>query len=91
MIRITALEGENTELRKRPSSEVMIETAVRLMRENSADEDSDQEYLNGRATGIAHMHTELVQHMMPAAMDSQLSTVVGDSYYRLAASPPERE
>ena len=91
MIRITALEGENTELRKRPSSEVMIGTAVRLMRENSADEDSDQEYLNGRATGIAHMHTELVQHMMPVAMDSQLSTVVGDSYYRLAASPPERE
>lgn len=80
MVRITALEGENAELRKRPSSEVMIETAVRLMRENSADEDSDEEYLNGRATGIAHMHTELVQHMMasaPAAMDSHPSPAAG--------------
>ena len=76
MVRITALEVENAELRKRPSSEVMIETAVRLMRENSADEESDQEYLNGRATGIAHMHAELVQHMMaqaPAAISDSLA------------------
>ena len=76
MVRITALEGENAELRKRPSSEVMIETAVRLMRENSADEDSDEEYLNGRAAGIAHMHTELVQHMMtPMPGDSLAGSV----------------
>lgn len=73
MVRITALEGENAELRKRPSSEVMIETAVRLMRENSADEDSDEEYLNGRAAGIAHMHTELVQHMMASTPNDSLT------------------
>ena len=73
MIRITALEGENAELRKRPSAEVMIETAVRLMRENSFDEDSDEEYLSGRATGIAHMHTELVQHMMAQAPSDSLT------------------
>lgn len=76
MIRITALEGENAELRKRPSSEVMIETAVRLMRENSADEESDQEYLDGCAAGIAYMHTELVQHMMtPMPGDSLAGSV----------------
>lgn len=70
---VAVLRTENAELRKRPSSEVMIETAVRLMRENSADEDSDEEYLNGRVAGIAHMHTELVQHMMAQAPNDSLT------------------
>ena len=64
MIRITALEGENAELQKRPSSDVMMATAQRLIAElNDDPDDVDEDCRNCQARGIGYLHSELLRHM----------------------------
>lgn len=63
--RLRAAEAENAELRTRPSGEQIGIIAVKLIRENATD-DSDDEFLAGRACGIGHLHTELLKHMIAA-------------------------
>lgn len=68
MIRITALEGENAELSKRPSSDVLMATAQRLIAElNDDPDDADEECRNYQARGIGYLHSELLTHMTTPA------------------------
>ena len=70
MVRITALEGENTELQKRPSSDVMMATAQRLIAElNDEPDDVDEDCRNCQACGIGHLHSELLMHMAVAPLE----------------------
>ncbi|ATD62527.1 MAG: hypothetical protein ACOH2S_27490 [Janthinobacterium svalbardensis] len=70
MVRITALEGENAELRKRPSSEVMMATARRLIAElNDEPDDVDEDCRNCQARGIGYLHSELLMHMEVAPLE----------------------
>lgn len=70
MVRITALEGENTELQKRPSSDVMMATAQRLIAElNDELDDVDEDCRNCQARGIGHLHSELLMHMAVAPLE----------------------
>ena len=70
MVRITALEGENTELQKRPSSDVMMATAQRLIAElNDEPDDVDEDCRNCQARGIGHLHSELLMHMAVAPLE----------------------
>ena len=77
MIRITALEGENAELQKRPSSDVMMVTAQRLIAElNDEPDDVDEDCRNCQARGIGYLHSELLMHMAtptPAAIGDSLA------------------
>lgn len=79
MIRITALEGENAELQKRPSSDVMMVTAQRLIAElNDEPDDVDEDCRNYQVRGIGHLHSELLMHMAtttptPAAIGNSLA------------------
>lgn len=72
MVRITALEGENAELRKRPSAEVLRATAYRLSGEalRPPDEEATPEeaaddlmFLNGTARGLVMMLSALLREM----------------------------
>lgn len=70
MVRITALEGENAELQKRPSSDVMMATAQRLIAElNDEPDDVDEDCRNCQARGIGHLHSELLMHMAVAPLE----------------------
>ena len=70
MVRITALEGENAELQKRPSSDVMMTTAQRLIAElNDEPDDVDEDCRNCQARGIGHLHSELLMHMAVAPLE----------------------
>lgn len=72
MVRIAALEGENAELRKRPSAEVLHATAYRLSGEalRPPDEEATPEeaaddlmFLNGTARGLVMMLSALLRQM----------------------------
>lgn len=70
MVRITALEGENAELQKRPSSDVMMATAQRLITElNDEPDDVDEDCRNCQARGIGYLHSELLMHMAVAPLE----------------------
>jgi|GEM_PF-4587653 len=72
MIRITALESENAELRKRPSAEVLRATSYRLvgeiMREpgdeaQAKEAAEDDAFLSGIARGVVMMLSALLRQM----------------------------
>lgn len=70
IVRITALEGENAELQKRPSSDVMMATAQRLIAElNDEPDDVDEDCRNCQARGIGHLHSELLMHIAVAPLE----------------------
>ncbi len=70
MVRITALESENAELQKRPSSDVMMTTAQRLIAElNDEPDDVDEDCRNCQARGIDYLHSELLMHMAVAPLE----------------------
>lgn len=70
MVRITALEGENAELQKRPSSDVIMTTARRLIAElNDEPDDVDEDCRNCQTRGIGHLHSELLMHMAVAPLE----------------------
>ena len=70
MVCITALEGENAELQKRPSSDVMMATAQRLIAElNDEPDDVDEDCRNCQARGIGHLHSELLMHIAVAPLE----------------------
>lgn len=59
-----------SELRARPSAEVLMATARRLIAElNDEPDDVDEDCRNCQARGIGHLHAELLRHM-----DSQRTT-----------------
>lgn len=70
MVRIAALEGENAELQKRPSADVLRATAKRLIgdlmigREVSSEEAAEDEvFLSGSARGTVSMLSDLLRQM----------------------------
>ena len=70
MVRITALESENAELQKRPSSDVMMTTAQRLIAElNDEPDDVNEDCRNCQARGIGYLHSELLMHMVVAPLE----------------------
>lgn len=70
MVRITALEGENAELHKRPSRDVMMTTAQRLIAElNDEPDDVDEDCRNCQARGIGYLHSELLMRMAVAPLE----------------------
>lgn len=72
MVRITALEGENAELRKRPSAEILRATSYKLageiMREpgdeaQAEEAAEDDAFLSGTARGVVMMLSALLRQM----------------------------
>lgn len=70
MVHIAALEGENAELQKRPSADVLRATAKRLIgdlmigREVSSEEAAEDEvFLSGSARGTVSMLSDLLRQM----------------------------
>ena len=83
MILITALEGENAELQKRPSADALRATAKRLIgdlmigREVSSEEAvEDEVFLSGSARGTVSMLSDLLRQMgaPPMAAGAQIES-----------------